>query len=248
MAQKPETTEAADQLRKAESHEVASTDNQNTAPALRLGKAAIPDGPTSRQTPVFKTAFGVGDLAEAGHPQGTMVLGDYVLGKKGDKLRIIPVGISFYFKQNTKFIPGVRTDAIKFATAQEVTAAGYSLDWRDGPHGRIQPDFQEAADFILLIEQPDGVVAPYFSLELAEKRYALARYYTDRNVYRFAGEPIVATTQQLDNVFEATYELETKAKTLGKQPTTMPFSTLVGPTDPKVCKAIQEFLETQSTD
>ncbi len=247
MAQRPTNTptpdtEASELLNTAaQEHEVATT--QNNAPALRLGELNIEEDAmevaSSGATPVLRFAFGVGKLAEEGHPQGTIVLGDYVLGKKGDNLSFFVLGANRYYKENTEFIPGQRIEAQRLPTAAAVHALGKSTDWTDGPNGRrVQPDFSPAADFIVLIRRPKEVVAPYFNLHFGDNDYAMARIYTDKNVYRFLGDPVIKSILGAPKPYALEFSFSTQSRKLGMQNTTMPIGTLVGKTPDDVYDAL----------
>jgi hypothetical protein len=247
MAQRPNTnTEAAELLNTAsQAHAVAPT--QNNAPALKLGELNIEEDAmevaSSGGIPVLKFAFGVGALAEAGHPQGTVVLGDYVLGKKGDTLSFFVLGANRYYKENTDFIPGQRIEAQRLPTAAAVHALGKTTDWTDGPNGkRVQPDFSPAADLIILLRRPTGGVAPYFTMHIDGADYAMARVYTDKNVYRFFGDPVIKSILAAPKPYALEFSFSTQPRKLGMQNTTMPVATLVGKTPEKIYEALLAHL------
>ena len=251
MAKKPndntDTNEASTSLAQAAKQEVSTPSTERNAPLLQLGKVNVQETPeevaASGGTPVLRTAFGVGNLAEAGHAPGTVVLGDYVLAKKGEILFLYVVAASRYYKENTEFIPGQRIEAKCFSTAKEIHDLGFSTDWTDSPGGRVRPDYSPAADFILLVEKPEKVVSPDFTLNVDGKAYAFARFYTDKNVYVNAGDPLIKVALSADVPYAAKFEFKTMNKMLGRQPVTLPVTTLVSQTDPVLLEAIAEALK-----
>lgn len=254
MAQKPsnttantETDEAAALLNEAQQNEVTQPGDSNI-PALRLGQVNVEETDqgmaSSGQSPILRTAFGVGNLADEGHAPGTVVLGDYVIGKKNDKIILYVLAANFYWKENTEFRPGVRIEAQRLPTAGAVHALGKTTEWRDGANGkRIQPDFRPAADFILLIEQPnEKILSPDFSLRIEGKNYAIARYYTDKNVYTYAGEVMLKSVKGAPVPFAVEFTFLTKQKTVGNNSGSWPTVTLNGKTDEALVESIQEHL------
>ena len=244
MAQKPNNNTAADAdelLAEAQDQDNAVAVH-SSAPPLVLGEVNLPDPAelnAGNTTPVLRPAFGVGGLADAGHAPGTWVLGDYEIGKKGVPLTVYVLAANFYWRENVGYTPGQRIEPNKVQTVDEVKALGKTIEWRDGPGGkRIQPDYQPAADFILLIQQPKDILAPYFSARIGGENYATARFYADKNVYRFAGDPMLKSINGAPAPYALQFGLATQTKRLGNQTVTMPVATLLGRTEQDLCDGI----------
>ena len=231
MAQKPTkpATDETDELAQAEQNEVATTP---TAP-LELGQFNVEESPeeiqNSGSTPVLKMIFGTSELADE-HPVGTWILGDYVVAKKGTALKIYVIGARHYYKEVTPYTPGVRTVPKTFPSAKAARAAGFSTEWRDGPNGRINPDYRPAVDLIVLVERPADVTSPDFAQVVGDKQYATARLYLDKTSYDKAGDPIVKTLINTDNIYDAEFELRSEAVLIQGEQRVFPHAKLVGKT------------------
>lgn len=251
MAKRPEEL-AAMQLASAQQQDnTPATAGGSKAPALRLGQVNIEETPeemATGETPVMRIAYGVGGLAEAGHPVGTIVLGDYVLAKKGVPLTVYVLGCNRYYKENTDYVPGMKMEAMRLPTLKAVQALGKTTDWTDGPNGaRRKPDFSPAADFLLLLKQPDGSTLPYFPLRAKGGQYGIVRFYADKNAYRFAGDAMVKCVNGAPTPYSLEFELTSVSKQLGKQPTPVPMAVVKGPTSLELIDMIEHALAAQAS-
>jgi len=248
MAEKPSknANPAAASLEKAENQENEVATQETGAPPLRLGQSNVEETPeqilASGGMPVLKCAYGVGALSKE-HVPGTWVLGDYILAKKKETLKVYVAGFRRYYKEVTDYQPGVPVRAQTLPTSEAVKALGKTTEWTDGPDGRrIAPDFRPAADFILLIEKPEGHTSPYFTLRFGDKSYALVRYYTDKASYDKAGDPMVRVVIQTKPMWAAEFDLHTDDVKLGRQEATLPVTKIIGPTPEDLVKEITASL------
>lgn len=161
--------------------------NDNAAVAVRAPDGVVMgscDDAGSNNIKLSKLKISYGDSIGklTGYNPGDFVLdGTDLIATKGEKLNVIVISYSAYWKENLPF--GTPMELIRtFKTREEVLAAGGTLTWVNDPKtGKgVGPTFREACTIDMLIERPKDLICSMFCIPVQDKLYAPCRYFTDK--------------------------------------------------------------------
>ena len=154
------------------------------------------------KTPQLKIVQGSG-LATINWNQGDLVFCDQLIfgPPAGDKpspvMRFIPVSLKKYFREN--LAKGSQLKPRNLTTKEEVTRVGGTLDFTVNAQGvKVKPNWSPAARIVLLIEKPENVEHPGFTVPIeiggVVKYFAAAVYFVNGGAYRSMAKPIIDAT------------------------------------------------------
>jgi len=154
------------------------------------------------KTPQLKIIQGSGP-ATINNNQGDLVFMDQVIfaPPTGDNptapMRFIPVALKKYFRENLP--EGSQLKPRNALTHDEVRRLGGTTEFTvDGQGKRAKPTWSPAAAITLLIQRPEGVNHPGFTIPLeingVTQYWAAAVYYVNGGAYRAFAKPVIDAT------------------------------------------------------
>tara|TARA_R110002126_G_scaffold107508_7_gene242982 strand:+ start:60 stop:809 length:750 start_codon:yes stop_codon:yes gene_type:complete len=218
---------------------------RNAAP-FALGKVTG-DVPTQPRLPRLKVTHGVGGLADAGFAPGEWVLNDEAsLAKRGDPLLLIILSADQYYKEYDSYNSGGTPRS--FNSAEEVTAAGETVEW-SGPSGaKVAPTFSPAMNANLFIRRPEGIVDGAFGVKIGEHEYAPAVYTADKQAFTPFSAPITTASGfslRERGLHSGVFELRSASKKLRSgNSVTVPTLRLIGHLSDEELAAVASYFET----
>jgi len=157
------------------------------------------------KTPQLKLVQGQGDNA-AKYGQGTTVFMDMVVFKAPTAneptpfMRFVPVMLQKYFRENVEKNSKLKPRNVM--TPEEVQKLGGTTEWTvDRAGNRVKPSWSPAAKITLLLEQPEGVEHPGFTMPIEVNgkisHWGAAVIYVNGGAYRSMAKPIIDATNFL---------------------------------------------------
>lgn len=153
-------------------------------------------------------------------------------------LSIVILRFKKYFQQ--KLVYGSEETPIRLDTIAEVRAHGGSTQWG------AENYYEEAADMLLAIEQPEGITEdaePYFCNEIGGKFYALALYSVSGTGYGSLGTKLITDASLLlkDGTWTGVYTLSRSLKKTAKNSWFVPTAQYKGKLAPEVAEVMKQL-------
>ena len=222
-------------LRGNEAHDLATPSGGGM---VALGAVTGEFTPRDFRPPYLKIVYGVGDLS-AKYDPGCLVMAvqadETLLVKKSESLTLVLLGAHKFWKEwqdSEAYNAGIFPRS--FNTVKEVVAAGGTVEF--GPAGE-RPTFGPAANFTVLIRQPEGVLSGLFSYDLNGHKYAIAKWIVDKTAYSRVGPTVFtaeATSLKDRGLASGIWELHTESvkSRNGRNMVITPFIRLAGHVTP----------------
>ena len=146
--------------------------------------------------PYLKIAQRTGELAENGFTPGSLVLNsEYLVADEMAPVVITILSLAKCWRERLPYDPNGPMPRT-FKTTQEAKDAGLSFLWSGPDSARVPPGVDEQATLNILIEKPEGLDCPAFSLcyeqdEAPPRFYAPAQWIVARTAYFSVAKPVL---------------------------------------------------------
>jgi hypothetical protein len=220
-----------------------ATVGANTVP---LGRVEGDVGDVNMRFPYLKVSSAMGKLQA--FTKGSIVINDdSLLALPGQPIRLTILAAQYYWKEylsGTNYNPTVYPK--RFATKEEVFAAGGTIDWTGPKEARVPPSYKIAVASKVLVQKPEGVVCGLFGIPIKgpDDLYAAAIWDVDKTGAAEVA-PVIKRDSEFalrDRLYCGIYEITTKSKTFKSGYSSfVPVMKLVGFHDDVAKKQIEKF-------
>lgn len=181
----------------------------------------------------------------------TVTLAKFALGPqdKEQSLHIVALYAKKYIEEVLPYDPNGPLPRT-FPTMEAAKAAGLRTEWGPkGPDGKsISPQVRQAANLLVLVEQPEGMDPVLFPFEDSGKRFAIAMWTVRGNAYKKVAKTMFSNMHFAlrGNLASGTWTMVVKREPLNGKLVYVPNVSLTATTSPTLIQMVKDMMSGKS--